>query len=203
MVSVVTLSAGETFTGADFGFVESFTVYMPVVVNNFISAPDLVVTTVKASNNLVEVVIKNQGNAATSSGFWVDFYIDPTPVPSQENQLWQDVSSEGLVWGVNVALQPGQVLTLTYSTDPLAPNLFYSEVNSSFTSTMAPGTTVYAQVDSAHLGTTYGGVLENHEISGGAYNNISAPAVSTTVITAVSQTAVYASNEINLLLPLR
>jgi hypothetical protein len=34
------------------------------------------------------------------------------------------------------------------------------------------GTTVYAQADSWNLCTTYGAVLENHEMTGGAYNNI-------------------------------
>ncbi|MCP5098729.1 MAG: hypothetical protein GY943_24525, partial [Chloroflexi bacterium] len=203
MASSITLTAGESFTGADFGFVESFEVYLPTVLNNYVAAPDLVVASVHASNDLVEVVIKNEGDAATTSGFWVDFYVAPSPVPSQANQLWHDVSAEGVVWGIGVGLAPGEVLTLTYSTDPAAPNLYYMEANSLFSGTMAPGTTVYAQVDSAHLATSYGGVLENHEISGGAYNNISAPAVSTMVVTAVSQTAVYISNEFNLLLPPR
>jgi hypothetical protein len=41
---------------------------------------------------------------------------------------------------------------------------------------------VYAQVDSANTLTTYGGVLEDHEITGGAYNNVS-DAVSTLGVT--------------------
>jgi len=42
------------------------------------------------------------------------------------------------------------------------------------------GSPVYAQVDSANTSTTYGGVLETHEINGLPYSNISAP-VSATV----------------------
>jgi hypothetical protein len=34
------------------------------------------------------------------------------------------------------------------------------------------GTTVYAQADSWNLCTTYGAVLENHEMTGGVYNNV-------------------------------
>jgi hypothetical protein len=37
---------------------------------------------------------------------------------------------------------------------------------------MPSGTPVYAQVDSARTGSDYGNVLEDHEISGGMYNNI-------------------------------
>jgi hypothetical protein len=40
---------------------------------------------------------------------------------------------------------------------------------------LAAGTPVYAQVDAVNLATTYGAVLENHEIAGGAYNNIVGP----------------------------
>jgi hypothetical protein len=34
------------------------------------------------------------------------------------------------------------------------------------------GTIIYVQVDSANTLTNFGAVLENHEITGGAYNNI-------------------------------
>jgi hypothetical protein len=34
------------------------------------------------------------------------------------------------------------------------------------------GTVIYVQVDSANTQTNYGAVLENHEITGLAYNNI-------------------------------
>jgi hypothetical protein len=38
-----------------------------------------------------------------------------------------------------------------------------------------PGTLIYAQVDSAHTASAFGGVQENHEITGLPYNNISGP----------------------------
>ncbi|MEZ4591341.1 MAG: Ig-like domain-containing protein [Chloroflexota bacterium] len=151
-----------------------YEVFMPIIVNNFVSAPDLVVTNINASSDLIEVVIENQGTQATTSGFWVDFYIAPDPVPTHENELWGDVSDEGLVWGVTVSIPAGGSLTLTYSTAPGAPNLYFAEANSSYGGVLPVGTPVYAQVDSAHLNTSYGGVLETHEILGEPYNNVSA-----------------------------
>ena len=161
-----------------------YEVFMPAIVNNFTNAPDLVVTNINASSDLVEVVIENQGTAATANGFWVDFYIAPNPVPTHEDELWQDVSAEGLVWGVNVAIPAGDSLTLRYSTEGGAPNLFYSAANSNYGGNLPVGTTVYAQVDSAHLNTSYGGVLEIHEILGGSYNNVSSQFTATAAATA-------------------
>ncbi len=160
-----------------------YEIFLPLALNNFVSAPDLVVTNVSASSTLVEVTIENQGTMATSSGFWVDFYVDPDPVPTHENEVWSDVADEGIVWGVNISIPAGESLTLRYSTALGAPNLYYSAVNSSFSGLLPVGTPVYAQVDSAHLNTTYGGVLEIHEILGTAYNNVSA------AYTAVAPTA--------------
>lgn len=193
---IFTYTVSDSHNATDVGSVTvhigQYKVYMPVMLNNVTMAPDLVVTNVSASSSQVEVTIENQGNAATSSGFWVDFYVNPNPVPTSEGQVWQDVGDEGIVWGVSVPLLPGEALTLIYSTDADAPNLYYSAANSHFTGTLAAGTPVYAQVDSAHLGTTYGGVLELHEILGGAYNNVSDPffatAPGTPVGTAVSAT---------------
>ena len=148
--------------------------FLPMIVNNFVSAPDLVVTSINASDDLIEVVIENQGTQATASGFWVDFYIAPDPAPTHANELWSDIASEGIVWGVDVAIPAGGSLTLSYSTDPGATNLYYSEANSSYSGSLPEGTSVYAQVDSAHVTTTYGGVLETHEILGTTYNNVSA-----------------------------
>ena len=164
----------------------NYEIFLPMVLNNFVSAPDLVVTNISASSDLIEVVIENQGSQDTASGFWVDFYIAPNPVPTQEDQLWQDVSAEGIVWGVNVAIAAGDSLTLSYSTAPGAANLYYSAENSSYGGSLPDGTPVYAQVDSAHLNTTYGGVLEIHEILGESYNNVSSQYTATSAATAAA-----------------
>ena len=34
---------------------------------------------------------------------------------------------------------------------------------------------IYAQVDSYNAATTYGALLEDHELAGGEYNNVSGP----------------------------
>lgn len=180
-----------------------FEIFLPVVLNNFVSAPDLVVTNVSASSTLIEVTIENQGTMATSSGFWVDFYIDPDPVPTHENEVWSDVADEGIVWGVNVAIAAGESLTLRYSTAPGAPNLYYSAVNSSYSGLLPVGTPVYAQVDSAHLNTTYGGVLEIHEILGTTYNNVSSAYMAVAPTAAVFQPAFGQVTQEQLVLPLR
>ncbi len=154
----------------------SYAIFLPVMLNNYTPAPDLVVNSVTASSDAVEVVIQNQGSASTDSGFWVDFYIDPNPVPTAANQEWPELSSEGIAWGITVPLAAGEQLTLTYSTVPGAPNLYFSPENSLFSGSLSAGTPIYAQVDSARAGSDYGAILETHEIYGTSYNNVSAPA---------------------------
>lgn len=160
-VATVSVNVGKTY------------VYLPMIIKPGVQAPDLVVQSVTATSDVVEVVIRNQGTVATSTGFWVDFYVNPSVAPTHANQLWDDLAAEGIAWGVTDPIAAGAELTLTYSTDPNAPNLYYSAAESNFSGTLAAGTPVYAQVDSAHLGNVNGAILETHEISGDAYNNIS------------------------------
>jgi hypothetical protein len=180
-----------------------YKIFMPLIVNDFVTAPDLVVTDINASSALIEIVIENQGAQATSSGFWVDFYIAPDPVPTHENELWSDVGTEGIVWGINVSIPAGGSLTLTYSTAPGASNLYYSAINSNYSGNLPVGTSVYAQVDSAHLNTTYGGVLENHEILDGTYNNVSAEFTAVNVVAPGSIPDAMVTSAQMLALPLR
>ena len=150
------------------------TIYLPLVARHYAAAPDLVVQAVNLSGSNVQVVIKNQGGAAVADEFYVDLYVNPNPVPTGVNQVWDDGrSTQGIVWGVLSsafpALQPGGVLTLTLGDAYILPAL------SNFSGPLPAGAPVYVQVDSANTLTTYGGVLENHEIAGGAYNNILGP----------------------------
>jgi hypothetical protein len=46
--------------------------YLPLVVNNYVVAPDLVVQSVTATSDGVQVVITNQGAAPVTDDFWVD-----------------------------------------------------------------------------------------------------------------------------------
>jgi hypothetical protein len=145
-------------------------VYLPQVLRSYVVAPDLVVDSITAASNDVQVVIKNEGNAPVTDEFWVDVYINPNPVPTHVNQVWPDLGSQGLVWGVMadaLPLAPGESLTLTVGGDHYVAG--YSQVHWP----LAEGTAVYAQADSANADTTYGGVLEDHEVTGGTYNNIS------------------------------
>ncbi len=157
-------------------------IYLPIILNNSVPpAPDLVVENIIATSNSVQVVIKNQGDTAVlpADEFWVDLYINPDPIPTGVNQIWNDLCDEGLVWGVTadaLPLAPGDVITLTIGDAHYWPD--YSKFSGSFPA----GTPVYAQVDSANTNTTYGAVLENHEITGGPYNNISGPVYPTNAI---------------------
>jgi uncharacterized repeat protein (TIGR01451 family) len=158
-------------------------IYLPLVMRNYVAAPDLVVESIVATAYSIQVVIRNQGGAPIESAFanefWVDVYVDPSTPPTSVNQTWQHVGSHGVVWGVTqdaLPLNPGDTLTLTVTP---TGGTYYHPALSSISWPLAAGTTIYCQADSAHTETWYGGILENHEIVGGTYNNISGPVVST------------------------
>jgi uncharacterized repeat protein (TIGR01451 family) len=159
--TIIDHSGVVTITDAD-----TVHVFLPFIARNHAPAPDLVVTDITATSDSVQVVVENQGSMATASAFWVDVYVDPHPVPTGVNQVWSALAVEGLVWGVDVLIAAGETLTLTYG------DAFFAAERSNFGESLALGTPVYAQVDSAHAGTAYGGVLETHEMTGGLYNNI-------------------------------
>jgi hypothetical protein len=146
------------------------------LVNQFTSAPDLIIGDLFVANNGVTVVIGNVGNAPVTTPFWVDVYFDPEPVPPTVNQTWQMLGDEGLVWGVDITLLPGESLTLTIG------DAFFNLEASNFSGLIGAGTAVYAQADSANAGVDYGAVLEIHEITGAPYNNISGPVIATEAV---------------------
>jgi uncharacterized repeat protein (TIGR01451 family) len=164
-------AAGNT---SDYAPVWSFTtepyqLYLPLVMKGMVVAPDLVVEQIVAGPENVGIVIRNVGSAPVAGGFWVDVYIAPDPAPTAVNQIWPDLADQGLVWGITDGLGPGEALTLNVGDKFFVPE--YSQVSWP----LLPRTPIYAQVDSANALTTYGSVLEDHEISGEAYNNISGP----------------------------
>ena len=156
-----------------------FLVYLPGVQKNAVPpAPDLVVEHIEVTSNSARVVIRNRGDAAVlpENEFWVDLYVDPDPVPTGVNQTWDLLCSEGAVWGVEgtvLPLAPGGAITLTVGGD------YYWEEYSNFPGALSAGTPIYVQVDSADVETTYGAVLESHEMVGGPYNNVMGPVLST------------------------
>jgi hypothetical protein len=67
------------------------------------------------------------------------------------------------------SLRAGGSFTLTLG------DAYYWPTLSTFPGGLAAGTPIYAQADSAHTHSIYGAVLENHEIMGLPYNNITGP----------------------------
>jgi PKD repeat protein len=159
------------------------TIYLPIVYQNYAFAPDLVVDRIIAASNSIQVVISNQGDAPVENRFenefWVDVYINPDRAPASVNETWQIVGSHGIVWGVTQAALPlnaGEILTLTVTS---AGGTHYYAGESDPLWPLPAGSTLYAQVDSAHENTTYGAIYENHEIMGTPYeNNILGPSTS-------------------------
>lgn len=161
----------------DFALFRRGFVFLPLVANNYVSAPDLVVEslTILSSGSVdvsagdVELVIRNVGTAPVTTEFWVDVYIDPRVVPTAVNQTWSILGVQGLVWGVTadvLPIKPGESLTLTLASSTYKPDLSFIKwplvVNAS----------IYAQVDSVGENNNTGSVLEIHEIRGEPYNNI-------------------------------
>lgn len=192
----------------DIGAVERVTleiIFLPLLTNNYVSAPDLVITSLTATADAFTLVIENQGNSAVVDPFWVDLYINPAPPPTMVNQIWSDLGDEGLVWGVTDSIAPGAALTLTYTTDPSDTHPYFFPSESNYNGVLALGTSVYAQVDSVNLATNTGGVLETHEIMGTANNNIiSTTATAFHTALSILPNAVHISSiPQNVLLPLR
>jgi uncharacterized repeat protein (TIGR01451 family) len=165
--------------------------HLPLSASRYAAAPDLVVERIVANAGQVQVVIRNQGNVAVPDDeaheFWVDVYVDPDHPPVY-NETCQTMGCQGAAWGITwsgspfspadparraLPLEPGEVFTLTTGGD------YYWPLFDSVEWPLAPGTPVYAQVDSASAATSYGVILENHEITGGAYNNVFGPALTT------------------------
>jgi hypothetical protein len=153
-------------------------VYLPLLMRAYIPAPDLVVSDIIAVSDAITVVIQNQGDAPVPEAqeFWVDAYVNPDTPPQAVNEIWTYVGDQGLAWGIistTLPLRAGERLTLTVGDE------HYFSAYSTVTWTLPVGTPIYAQVDSANPKTTYGAVLETHEIYGQPYNNIMGPVYST------------------------
>jgi uncharacterized repeat protein (TIGR01451 family) len=146
-------------------------IYLPVVMRSYAAGPDLVVENIFIGNGNLIITIKNQGkNEVTDAlGFWVDLYINPSPAPTRVNQTWDPIAPYGAAWGVDreaLPIAPGELRTL-YLHD-----IYYKPGYSRLPDALRPGDIIYVQVDSYNGATTYGVVLEDHEMSGGEYNNI-------------------------------
>ena len=157
---------------------DSYVYYFPMMYRDAKVMPDLVVESITVNYDSAVVVIKNQGTGPVPSttSFWVDLYVDPDPMPAGPNDVWDRSSSQGIVWAipntVTPTLQAGATLTMTYCPEQEELDPKYWAGYSKF-ELVAPGTPIAVQVDSANTDTTYGAVLEIHEVFSTTYNNIS------------------------------
>ena len=58
--------------------------YLSLAANNYLVAPDLVVRSITATSDDVQVVIENQGNAPVTDEFWVEVYNNIERIDSAE-----------------------------------------------------------------------------------------------------------------------
>ena len=149
----------------------TYTLYLPLTLKDYtVARPDLIVSEACYTADEMRITIQNAGEAPVTEDFWVDIYIDPDPVPTGVNQVWYDGrSEEGVVWGVTASetpLAPGAGLCLTLDSP------YYSDYFSDFSGGLDVDSDVWVQVDAVNLNSDYGGVLESHEVTGGAYNNL-------------------------------
>jgi hypothetical protein len=150
-------------------------IYLPVILNEYVYAPDLVIENLIATSDVVTVTIRNAGDAPVPDNaayeFWVDLYVNPDHKPDY-NETCQTMGCQSAVWGITwsgspyspsdtahqaLPLEPGETFTLTTRGD------YYWWSKEGIDWPLEQGDMVYAQVDSANADTTYGGVQEGNE----------------------------------------
>lgn len=150
-------------------------VFLPLIIKDFVSQPDLVSSFSLSPANpsagqpvVVTVVITNVGTGPTGDGFWVDFYINPSPVPTTGNQRWDKLGStvspkQGIAWAIpSPGLAPGASITLTSNgVGGLAPSGPHTIWSGSFVG----GTQdLFVYADSFSLNASpNGGIIESSE----------------------------------------
>lgn len=134
--------------------------------------PDLLIEQIIVDEGVVQLIIRNIGDAPVSEAFWVDLYIDPHTAPTAVNQSWDLMGDQGLVWGVTenaLPLAPGEAFPL------IQGDAYYWPDYSLLTSALTADTQIYAQVDSFSEESSHGAIFERDEESGAVYNNIFGP----------------------------
>lgn len=150
-------------------------VFLPIIIKDFASQPDLISSFSLSPANpsagqpvVVTVVITNVGTGSTGDGFWVDFYINPNPVPTTGNQRWDKLGStvspkQGIAWAIlSPGLAPGASITLTSNgVGGLAPSGPHTIWSGSFVG----GTQdLFVYADSFSLNASpNGGIVESNE----------------------------------------
>ncbi len=136
-----------------------YIVYLPLVMRSYSPqiGRDLVVEAIRmVSTNplVVEVTIRNLGAVSVPYAFWVDLYVDPNPVPTSVNQLWDPPRCiYGGAWFVTAEVPAGGALTL--STAHFEPSY------SNWPTVLSGSHVLYAQVDA--YGADTGLINEDNE----------------------------------------
>lgn len=154
-------SSSASYTlGAGFWVTQQgMTLYLPMVMRGFADLPDLVIDSITANSNTVQVVIRNAGKKTVTDDFWVDVSFNPSTRPPRINQPWKTIASRGVVWGVTRSLAPGETLSLVNN----ASDEFYFGPPESSAPPLPVGAEVWGYVDSVNFATTYGAVQEINE----------------------------------------
>lgn len=149
--------------------------FLPIIIKDLASQPDLISSFSLSPANpsagqpvVVTVVITNVGNGSTGDGFWVDFYINPNPVPTVGNQRWDKLGStvspkQGIAWAIpSPGLAPGASIILTSNgVGGLAPSGPQTIWSGSF---VAGTQDLFVYADSFSLnGSPNGGIVESNE----------------------------------------
>ncbi len=148
--------------------------WLPMILKDYRSAPDLVIDSLIATTNSVTITFSNQGDVPVNDAFWLDVYFNPRKVPGLNEPCDDTIAEACVVWGIeqnanhpiNLLIQPGETRTLTLA------NAFFG-FKGSHSPPYPVGVNVYAQVDSVDFNTNHGAVLENRED-----NNLFGPIIS-------------------------
>jgi hypothetical protein len=108
---IVTNTAGLTATDTTVIAATRIRIHLPLILRGSPQAqlaPDQGVTSVFAGGDMVQPVIKNQGDAPVAAymPFWVDLYVAPDPAPMGSNKPWDSLCEEDLVWGIQAGALP-------------------------------------------------------------------------------------------------
>ncbi|MCB0164665.1 MAG: lamin tail domain-containing protein, partial [Anaerolineae bacterium] len=151
---------------------EATPIYLPIVVNNFVASPDLIITNLQVGDTEVTITIVNTGTAPVVDAFWIDVYFD-LDAPPTVNQPWPMTdASHGVVWGLsgsNLPIMPGESRTLTLA-DAIQ---FFNSKQVTSDPPYPVEVNVYGYVDSVKVGSGFAAVKESNES-----NNVFGPVTS-------------------------
>lgn len=151
--------------------------FLPIILSPLPNNPDLAIVDISIINNDFVVTIKNLGITSVEQlEFWVHGYINPEEVPQKVNQLCigsTPMKCDGwITWFVTstaLPIAPGETLDLSLRG---VNNSYALPALSSLPQRILVGTKIYAQVDAANAGNSFGNIIEIDELLRQTYNNI-------------------------------